>query len=92
MNDADVIVTDTWISMGDDAEKEERLKVFKNYTVDAALMRHASPDARVLHCLPAHRGQEIADEVMEGGQSLVWDEAENRLHAQKALLVRLLKK
>jgi ornithine carbamoyltransferase len=92
VNDADVIVTDTWISMGDDAEKEERLKVFKNYTVDAALMRHASPDARVLHCLPAHRGQEIADEVMEGGQSLVWDEAENRLHAQKALLVRLLKK
>ncbi len=53
-------------------------------------MRFASPDARVLHCLPAHRGEEIADEVMEGGQSLVWDEAENRLHAQKALLVRLL--
>ena len=89
---ADVIVTDTWISMGDDAEREERLRVFQHYTVDAALMRHASPDARVLHCLPAHRGQEIADEVMEGGQSLVWDEAENRLHAQKALLVRLLKK
>jgi ornithine carbamoyltransferase len=92
VKDADVIVTDTWISMGDDEEQEERMKVFKNYTVDAALMRHASPDARVLHCLPAHRGQEIADEVMEGGQSLVWDEAENRLHAQKALLVRLLKK
>jgi len=90
VKDADVIVTDTWISMGDDAEREERLKVFHHYTVDAALMRHASPDARVLHCLPAHRGQEIADEVMEGGQSLVWDEAENRLHAQKALLVRLL--
>jgi ornithine carbamoyltransferase len=92
VKDADVIVTDTWISMGDDEEREERMKVFKNYTVDAALMRHASPDARVLHCLPAHRGQEIADEVMEGGQSLVWDEAENRLHVQKALLVRLLKK
>ena len=91
VKDADVIVTDTWISMGDDAEREERLKVFRDYTVDASLMRHASPDARVLHCLPAHRGQEIADEVMEGGQSLVWDEAENRLHAQKALLVRLLK-
>jgi len=90
VKDADVIVTDTWISMGDDAEREERLKVFHHYTVDAALMRLASPDARVLHCLPAHRGQEIADEVMEGGQSLVWDEAENRLHAQKALLVRLL--
>jgi ornithine carbamoyltransferase len=77
--------------MGDDAEREERLRIFSKYTVDAGLMRHASPDARVLHCLPAHRGEEIADEVMEGGQSLVWDEAENRLHAQKALLVRLLK-
>ncbi len=92
VKDAHIIVTDTWVSMGDDAEREERLKVFSPYTVDASLMRHASPDARVLHCLPAHRGEEIADEVMEGGQSLVWDEAENRLHAQKALLVRLLKK
>lgn len=91
VKDADVIVTDTWISMGDDEERDTRLKIFKQYTVDAPLLRHASPDARVLHCLPAHRGQEIADEVMEGGQSLVWDEAENRLHAQKALLVRLLK-
>lgn len=89
---ADVIITDTWISMGDDEEKDLRMKVFKQYTVDAPLMRLASPGARVLHCLPAHRGQEIADEVMEGGQSLVWDEAENRLHAQKALLVWLLKK
>jgi ornithine carbamoyltransferase len=92
VKDADVIVTDTWISMGDDEEKEVRLKDFRQYTVDTALLRHASPGARVLHCLPAHRGQEIADEVMEGGQSLVWDEAENRLHAQKALLVRQLKK
>ena len=92
VKDAHVIVTDTWVSMGDDAEREERLKTFSGYTVDAGLMRHASPDARVLHCLPAHRGEEIADEVMEGGQSLVWDEAENRLHAQKALLVRMLKK
>jgi len=92
VKDADVIVTDTWISMGDDKERDVRLEVFKQYTVDASLLRHASPDARVLHCLPAHRGQEIADEVMEGGQSLVWDEAENRLHAQKALLVWLLKK
>jgi ornithine carbamoyltransferase len=91
VKDADVIVTDTWISMGDDAEKDLRLKVFRSYTVDATLLRKASPGARVLHCLPAHRGQEIADEVMEGGQSLVWDEAENRLHTQKALLVRLLK-
>jgi ornithine carbamoyltransferase len=92
VKDADVIVTDTWISMGDDAEKDMRMKVFKEYTVDVPLLRRASPEARVLHCLPAHRGQEITDEVMEGGQSLVWDEAENRLHAQKALLVRLLRK
>jgi ornithine carbamoyltransferase len=90
--DADVIVTDTWISMGDEAEREVRMRTFGDYTVDADLMHYASPDARVLHCLPAHRGEEIADEVMEGGQSLVWDEAENRLHAQKALLIRLLKK
>jgi ornithine carbamoyltransferase len=92
VKDADVIVTDTWVSMGDDQEKDARMKIFRKYTVDAPLLRRASPDARVLHCLPAHRGQEISDEVMEGGQSLVWDEAENRLHAQKALLVRLLKK
>jgi len=90
--DADVIVTDTWISMGDEEERDIRMKTFGDYTVDADLMHYASPKARVLHCLPAHRGEEIADEVMEGGQSLVWDEAENRLHAQKALLIRLLKK
>jgi ornithine carbamoyltransferase len=92
VKDAEVIVTDTWVSMGDEGEHDERLKLFGDYTVDAELMKLASPDARVLHCLPAHRGEEITDEVMEGGQSLVWDEAENRLHAQKALLVRLLKK
>lgn len=92
VKDAEVIVTDTWISMGDEDERDERMKLFGDYTVDSELMKLASPDARVLHCLPAHRGEEITDEVMEGGQSLVWDEAENRLHAQKALLVRLLKK
>lgn len=92
VKDAEVIVTDTWVSMGDEGEHDERLKLFGDYTVDADLMKLASPNARVLHCLPAHRGEEITDEVMEGGQSLVWDEAENRLHAQKALLVRLLKK
>jgi len=92
VKDAEVIVTDTWVSMGDENERDERLKLFGDYTVDADLMKLASPHARVLHCLPAHRGEEITDEVMEGGQSLVWDEAENRLHAQKALLVRLLKK
>jgi ornithine carbamoyltransferase len=92
VKDAEVIVTDTWVSMGDEGERDQRMNLFGDYTVDADLMKLASPDARVLHCLPAHRGEEITDEVMEGGQSLIWDEAENRLHAQKALLVRLLKK
>ena len=91
VKDAEVIVTDTWISMGDEEERAERLRLFKDYTVDSELMKLASPDARVLHCLPAHRGEEITDEVMESGQSLVWDEAENRLHTQKALLFKLLK-
>ena len=90
--DAHVIVTDTWISMGDEDEQEKRRLAFKGFTVDDALLRHAAPDARVLHCLPAHRGEEITGAVLDGPQSLVWDEAENRLHAQKALLVKLLKK
>lgn len=90
--DAHVIVTDTWISMGDEDEQEKRRLAFKGFTVDEALLRHAAPDARVLHCLPAHRGEEITGAVLDGPQSLVWDEAENRLHAQKALLVKLLKK
>jgi len=88
--DVDVVVTDTWVSMGEEGEKSERLKAFSGYTVTGALMRRADPDAIFLHCLPAHRGQEVADEVIEGPQSLVFDEAENRLHAQKALLVKLL--
>lgn len=90
--DADVIVTDTWVSMGDEAERSKRLAAFKGYTVDSRLVAMASPDARVLHCLPAHRGEEISEDVMDGRQSLIWDEAENRLHAQKALLVKLLSK
>ncbi len=88
--DADVIVTDTWVSMGDENERDERLRAFKGYTVDEHLLKLASPDARVLHCLPAHRGEEISGEVIDGDQSLVWEEAENRLHAQKALLLSLL--
>ncbi|MFA6362178.1 ornithine carbamoyltransferase [Methanoregula sp.] len=92
VKDAHVIVTDTWISMGDEAEKEKRLAAFKGFTVNEALLRHAAPDVRVLHCLPAHRGEEITGDVLDGPQSLVWDEAENRLHAQKALLVKLLKR
>jgi ornithine carbamoyltransferase len=92
VKDAHVIVTDTWISMGDEAEREKRLAAFDGFTVNDNLLRHAAPDARVLHCLPAHRGEEIDGDVLDGPQSLVWDEAENRLHAQKALLVKLLQK
>ncbi|NYT06085.1 MAG: ornithine carbamoyltransferase [Methanomicrobiales archaeon] len=90
--DADVIYTDTWVSMGNEQEHDERIRAFAGYTVDEALLDEASPDAIVMHCLPAHRGNEISDGVIEGRKSVVWDQAENRLHAQKALLVRLLKK
>jgi len=78
--------------MGEESEKAERLKAFSGYTVTSALMRKAGPEAIFLHCLPAHRGQEVADEVIEGPLSLVFDEAENRLHSQKALLVKLMGK
>ena len=90
VRDADVVVTDTWVSMGEEARYDVRIKAFQGYTVDNNLLKHASPDAIVMHCLPAHRGHEITDEVIEGPQSVVWDEAENRLHAQKALLVKML--
>jgi ornithine carbamoyltransferase len=87
---ADIVVTDTWASMGQESEKTERLKAFAGYTVDPALMQLASKDAVFMHCLPAYRGVEVAAEVIDGPQSVVWDEAENRLHAQKALLEFLL--
>ena len=87
---ADVIYTDTWISMGDEEEKEERLRAFDGFCVDAALLAAASERAVVMHCLPAHRGEEIAPDVIDGEQSVVFDQAENRLHAQKALLSLLL--
>ncbi len=90
VKDADVIYTDTWISMGNEAEKEKRLADFRGFTIDESLMKLASPGGVVMHCLPAHRGEEITNEVIEGPQSIVIDQAENRLHAQKALLVRLL--
>jgi ornithine carbamoyltransferase len=77
-------------SMGQEAEAEARRKAFAGYCIDAALLRGAAPDAIVLHCLPAHRGEEITDEVIEGSSSAVWQQAENRLHAQKALLELLL--
>ena len=86
---ADVVTTDTWISMGQESEKEQRVRDFSGYTIDAALMGKAKPDAIFLHCLPAYRGYEVAAEVIDGPQSVIWDEAENRLHAQKALMVWL---
>ncbi|MCS5733185.1 ornithine carbamoyltransferase [Herbiconiux daphne] len=86
---ADVIVTDTWVSMGKEDEKAERVKTFGGYQVDQALMARAKPDALFLHCLPADRGYEVEASVIDGPQSVIWDEAENRLHAQKALLVWL---
>jgi ornithine carbamoyltransferase len=85
-----VVNTDVWASMGQEAEQAERARAFSGFIVDAALLAAADPRAVVLHCLPAHRGEEISDEVLEGPQSAVWDEAENRLHAQKALLELLL--
>jgi ornithine carbamoyltransferase len=87
---ADVLVTDTWTSMGQEADGLDRIGPFEPFRIDGRLLAGAQPDAVVLHCLPAHRGQEITDEVIDGPQSLVWDEAENRLHAQKALLAWLL--
>ena len=87
---ADVLYTDVWTSMGQEEERARRLKDFQGFQVDAALVRLAAPDALVMHCLPAHRGEEITDEVIEGPHSIVFDEAENRLHLQKAILVTLL--
>ena len=89
--DADVMYTDVWASMGQEAEKAEREKAFRGYCIDAELMKAAKPDAMVLHCLPVHRGEEITDEVFEAHAEEIFDEAENRLHAQKAVLVKLLK-
>ncbi len=87
---ADIVTTDVWTSMGFEAENEARLKAFADWQVDGEMMRSASPDAIFLHCLPAHRGEEVTAEVIDGAQSFVWDEAENRLHVQKALMEFLL--
>ena len=87
---AEVVVTDSWVSMGREEESADRLRIFPPYGVTEELLAHADPEAIVMHCLPAYRGKEIAEEVIEGPQSVVWDEAENRLHAQKALLAWLL--
>jgi ornithine carbamoyltransferase len=89
---ADVLVTDTWTSMGQEDDGLDRVRPFLPFQLNAQLLGLAEPDAVVLHCLPAHRGHEITDEVIDGPHSAVWDEAENRLHAQKALLVWLLER
>ncbi len=88
--DADVVYTDTFISMGQEAEAEERMEVFPPFQVNQELLNNALINVMVMHCLPAHRGQEITDEVIDGPNSVVWDQAENRLHAQKAILTLLL--
>jgi ornithine carbamoyltransferase len=87
---ANLVTTDVWTSMGFEAENEERMKDFADWQVDADMMRVAAKDALFMHCLPAHRGEEVSAEVMDGAQSVVWDEAENRLHVQKALMEYLL--
>lgn len=87
---ANLIVTDVWASMGQEAEQTERLKIFQDFQVNEALLAYADKDALFMHCLPAHRGEEVSAEVIDGPQSVVWDEAENRLHAQKALMEYLM--
>ncbi len=90
VKDADVIYTDVWTSMGQEAEAEERRKVFRPFQVNRELVKHAKQDFIFMHCLPAHRGEEVADDVIDGPNSVVWDEAENRLHAQKALMALVM--
>jgi len=87
---ADLITTDVWTSMGFERENDERRKAFADWIVDAEMMEVAKPDALFMHCLPAHRGEEVDAAVIDGPQSVVWDEAENRLHVQKALMEYLL--
>ena len=87
---ADVIYTDVWASMGQEAETEERARIFAPYQVNETLLTEAKPDVIAMHCLPAHRGQEITDAVCDGPHSVLWDQAENRMHAQKAILAQLM--
>jgi len=87
---ADAVYTDVWASMGQEAEKERRREDFRDYQVNAALVARANPEAVVMHCLPAHRGEELTDEVIDGPQSIVYDQAENRMHAQKAIMTFLV--
>nr|VFJ73974.1 MAG: ornithine carbamoyltransferase [Candidatus Kentron sp. FW] len=91
VRDVDLVVTDVWASMGQEEEQQERIRRFAPYQVNARLLSHGKPDALFMHCLPAHRGEEVSTEVLEGPRSVVWEESGNRLHAQKALLEYLLK-
>jgi ornithine carbamoyltransferase len=90
VKDADVVYTDTWASMGQEAEKDARLKIFGAYQVNKELFSHAKPDAIFMHCLPAYRGFEVTEDVIDSANSVIFDEAENRLHAQNAIMVRLM--
>ena len=90
VQNADLVVTDVWASMGQEQERREREQTFKDYQVNESLMSHANKDALFMHCLPAHRDEEVTDDVLNGTRSIVWDAAENRLHAQKALLEKLM--
>jgi ornithine carbamoyltransferase len=92
VKNADIVYTDVWASMGQEAESNERKQIFKEYQLNSELMKHAKPDACVMHCLPAHRGDEISNEVLDGPQSIVFDEAENRMHVQKAITVKLMER
>ena len=90
MQGANLVATDVWASMGQEDEQEERLRKFRNYQVSRALLDQAADDVIFMHCLPAHRGEEVSEDLLDDPRAVVWDEAENRLHAQKALLEFLL--
>jgi ornithine carbamoyltransferase len=90
LEDADVVYTDTWISMGQESDREQRLEAFRRYQLNDRLLGFAPGNALVMHCLPAHRGEEITDAVLDGPRSLILEQAENRLHAQKAIILNLL--
>jgi ornithine carbamoyltransferase len=90
VSDADVLYADVWTSMGQEQEMQERIRAFQDFQLNRSLLALAKPQALVMHCLPAHRGEEITEEVLDGPNSIVWDQAENRLHLQKAILVKRL--
>ena len=90
LKDADVVYTDVWASMGQEEESVKRVEEFKGYQLNSDLMSHSKPTTLVMHCLPAHRGEEITDEVIDGANSIVFDQAENRMHIQNAIMVQLM--